>query len=218
MLDNEYKELEKHPDSQIRQDKAAFFEMYKVHLEAIIAECDYYLDRRYEPITNATHRKPKWTIRRDNAKRRRKQIRDNALAYHWQEREGGLIVSWDRDKFMQIAQDRGYFTEEAVTSEVAKELKFDRTRAKVALAKGRFSWGQVLCLGAMFQMTPKEFCDTFLSGYFIDQYGEYRADYENLNKQELLKQVVRTNPLYGIKEDIIDVGADGKPLDEEEWF
>ena len=40
-------------DSQIRQDKVAFLEMYKQHLEALIQECDFCLDRKFEPLSNA---------------------------------------------------------------------------------------------------------------------------------------------------------------------
>lgn len=218
LLGNEYDALEKHPESQIRKDKIAFFEMYVEHLEAIIQECDYWMDRRYEPLSNSYATKPKWTIKKENEKKRKRQILDNAIAYHWQKGDDGLLVSWDRDKFFLIASDRGYQTEEAVTAEVAKELKLDWTRARLALERGRFTWGQVLCLGAWLQMSPREFCDTFLAGYFTEQYGEYRADYENLNKTELLKRAIRTNPLALIKEDVIEVGADGEPIDEEMWF
>lgn len=217
MLNSAYAEAEKHP-SQIRGDKVAFFEMYVTHLEAIIQEIDYWLDRRYEPLSNYNNSKPKWQIKKENEKRRKRQIRDNALAYDWQKSDDGLLVSWDRDKFFHIASDRGYQTEEAVISEVAKELNYDRTRARLALERGRFTWGQVLCLGAMLQMTPREFCDTFLAGYFTEWYGDYIADYENLNKQELLKRAIKANPLLAYEEQHIEVDSDGKPIDEEVWF
>lgn len=218
-LKDEQRKYDKYPHTQTRQDKLTFFEMYKTHLEAMLEEIDYYMDRRFEPLSNCKGGvKTKTSVRKENEIRRKRQVNDKALAYEWQKSSDGLIVSWDRDKFFLIASDRGYQTEEAVVSEVAKEIKCDRTKAKWALDRGRFTWGQVLCLGAMMQMTPREFCDTFLAGYFTEQYGDYRADYENLNKVELLKRAVKANPLYGIEENVIEIGSDGKPLDEEEWF
>lgn len=215
ILKFERKAYERYP-SKIREDKVAFFEMYQAHLESLIEEIDYYLDRRLEPTSNATWVKPVGQIRKENKERRKRQINDNTYAYDWEHR--AEVVGWDRDVFFSIAYDRGYQTEEAVISEVSEELSFSRTKTKLMLDKGRFTWGQVLCLGAMLQMTPKEFCDTFLAGYFVDEYGDYRASYENLNKRELLKKAMRSDPLFGIEKTEIEVGADGRPLDEDTWF
>lgn len=216
-LNHELAELEKFPDSQVRQDKVQFFEMYKQHLEAIIQECDFYLDRRFEPASNAYHRNTKKQIREANERRRKNQILDNARAYKFNNQQG-FEVSWDRDKFFLIANDRGYQTEEAVVSMVGKELRLDRFKAKLSLEDGKFTWGQVLVLGAFMEMTPKEFCDTFLAGYFVEAFGEYRADYEHINKEALLKRARKENPLFDIPKVEIEVGADGAPIDEEDWF
>ena len=212
-------ELEKHPESTIHSDKVAFFGMYASHLQAMIDECDYWLDRRYKPSSKEQSGVTRWLTRKENAERRKTYLRDNRNRIYWEQSEDGLVVSWDRDKFFHIAADRGYQTEELIVSEVQKELELaDRTKAKWLLNKGRFTWGQVLCLGAFLQMTPKEFCDTFLAGYFTEQFGDYRADYENLRKDELLKQAIKSNPMLAYKEEVIEIGADGSPIDEEEWF
>lgn len=218
ILKSTYADAERNPESTIHSDKIAFFEMYKAHIEALIEECDYWMDRRYEPQSNSHKLHPKWMIRKENVERRKRYLRDNRIRIYWQQNEDGLIVSWDRDKFFHIAADRGYQTEELIVSEIARELEIDRTRAKIVLDKGRFTWGQVLCLGAFLQMTPKEFCDTFLAGYFVEQFGEYRADYENLRKDELLKRAIKSNPMLAYPEEVIEIGADGIPIDEEEWF
>ena len=213
LLKQECKSQEKF-DSQIRQDKVAFLEMYKQHLEALIQECDFWLDRRAEPLSNSNGRRHKSVIRGENAKRRKRVIADNRVRYDLAQTKDGFNVSWDRDTFFLVATDRGYQTEEMVISLVGKALNLDRNKARIVLASGRFTWGQVLVLGAEMQMTPREFCDTFMSGYFTEQYGEFRADYENINKLQLLKQAVKSAPQL---EEVV-VGADGKPLDEEVWF
>ena len=48
--------------------------------------------------------------------------------------------------------------------------------AKKLLRTGCFTWGQALVVGALFEMTPKEFADCFMSGYFKEvREGEFRA-------------------------------------------
>lgn len=217
LLKQEYKSQEKF-DSQIRQDKVAFLEMYKQHLEALIQECDFWLDRRAEPLSNSNGRRHKSVIWGENAKRRKRVIADNAVRTRFNATKDEFNVSWDRDTFFLIATDRGYQTEEAVVSMVGKELRLDRLKAKLSLEDGKFTWGQVLVLGAFMEMTPKEFCDTFLAGYFVEAFGEYRADYEHINKEALLKRARKENPLFDIPKVEIEVGADGAPIDEEEWF
>lgn len=179
--------------SYIREDRLAFINLYIAHLEALIGEIDYYLDRRAEPAYDKNKKRSRETIREDNKKRRARVIADNRRVYEWTQsvEQDGLLVSWDRERFLLIAEDRGYFTEEIITTAVAKEINLDVTRARAILQNGRFTWGQVLCLGAFLQMTPKEFCDVFLAGYFVNSYGEYRADYTNLCKGELLKRAIK---------------------------
>lgn len=220
MLKDERKELDNH-QSEIRQDKVYFLELYEKALEAMLKEIDYWLDRRAEPLSNANGEKTKESIRTQNANRRRRFVADSKAQTDMVRAAEriGFSPLWDREKFLLIANDRGYQTEEIVISEIGKELNLDRTRARLALDHGRLTWGQVLALGAMMQMTPKEFCDTFLAGYFTEQFGEYRADPTRINKVEVLKRAVKPQNIFeGIEKVEIDVGADGKPLDEEEWF
>lgn len=86
------------------------------------------------------------------------------------------ISQWDRGVLRAIASDRGYRTEEAVAYALSKELKVYMHNAKQLLKTGCFTWGQALVVGALFEMTPKEFADCFMAGYFREvREGEYRA-------------------------------------------
>lgn len=211
--------------TQVAKDKVAILGVYLTHLEAFIEEIDYWLGKRFEPEENwRKNVKRRWQIREENQQKRKENIAENARLYKWEKSldRDRFLTSWDKEKFLSIATDRGYQTEEALVQAVGKQLNLDRARAIRILENGRFTWGQVLCLGAMLQVTPKEFCDTFLNGYFIDQFGEYRADFDNISQAELLKPPIRPMPI--IEEidlgemETVDVGADGRPLDEEEWF
>ncbi|MBQ1296633.1 MAG: hypothetical protein IIY21_21495 [Clostridiales bacterium] len=212
-----------------REDKIAFLTMYIKHIEALIEEIDYWMARRYEPKRNRVGAHTKEVIQAENAKRRQLYLNDNYAKWNFSKTQDGLYVSWDKDKFDSIARDRGYQTDEMVLSAVAEELRMSRINARLAIQNGRFTWGQVLCLGALMQMTPKEFCDVFLSGYFVERYGEFRAEYDNLDKAQLLKRAAKSESVPQEQEDRspkpdpvfeeIYVDADGRPLGEEdEWF
>lgn len=206
--------------SQISDDKMSFADIYTSHLESIVKEIEYLLSLKIEPRSNKNASNSYKDIRERN-KRVAKEANANRQRVFQLERQianDPLFIAWDRDRFMLIAEDRGYQTEDALVHDVSEELKLDVARTKVLIDKGRFTWGQVLCLGATMQMTPKEFCDVFLAGYFTEQHGEFRADYENLNKMELLRHAIKSDPLFGIKKEIIEVGADGSSVDEEVWF
>lgn len=209
----EYFREQRKVDTLRGRDKIAFFKVYVENLESFIEEIDYWLDRKFEPEEPYNKvRKRKDQIREANKVRHRRMMAEDVRTLRLKraiERDS-LYVSWDKERFLLIAADRGYQTESALVADIAKELVLDRSGVRVLMEKGRFTWGQVLCLGAMFEMTPKEFCDTFLAGYFVEHNGNYRASYENMNKWDLLKNAIRP--------DVIEVGADGKPIDEEEWF
>lgn len=203
--------------TQISDDKVALLQIYINNLEAFLLEIEYWTGRRLEPEANhfKGKQKPKSVIREENyAKKKRIMAEDNRLSYLKAKIENdGLAVSWDKEKFMSIAADRGYQTEGSLIGDIAQELEMDRSGAQLIIDRGRFTWGQVLCLGALLEMTPKEFCDTFLAGFFVDQHGEYRASIEALNKRLLLRRAVAMPKP-------VEVGADGRPLDadEEIWF
>ncbi len=209
-------------DTQRGNDKISFLGIYITHLESFIRDLDYWLNRKFEPEENwKVGPKRKWQIREENQQKRKQNIAENARLYKWEKatERDGFLISWDKARFLRIAADRGYQTEEALIQDVGKELNLDKARAERIIENGRFTWGQVLCLGAMLQITPKEFCDTFLNGYFVDRYGEYRADYDNISRMELLRTPIRPMPMAAEAEPyIIETGADGKPLDEEIWF
>lgn len=200
-------------NTQRGDDKIDFFGIYIAHIEAFIQEIDYWLGRKLEPEGNFRRKRVrKAVILEANKERHRRMMAEDVRTMRLGraiERDS-MYVSWDKERFLLIASDRGYQTEEALIGDIAKELKLDRSGARLLMDKGRFTWGQVLVLGAMFDMTPREFCDTFLAGYFVEQHGEYRASCENVDVTAMLKNAVRP--------DVIEVGADGKPLDEEIWF
>lgn len=98
----------------------------------------------------------------------------------------GNVFQWDKRKLMMVAKDRGYMSEISVAYAIEQELDYPKRAIKTLMDTGKFTWGQVLVIGAMFEMTPKEFCDTFMLGYFVEQGGEWRASFDNIDKNGLL--------------------------------
>lgn len=76
------------------------------------------------------------------------------------------ILSWDSEKLMQIARDRGYYTDIAVKAAIADALDISAISTAMLLNSGKLSWNQCIVIGSLLEMTPKEFCDVFMSGYF----------------------------------------------------
>ena len=104
------------------------------------------------------------------------------------------ILTWDMAKLMQVAGDRGYFTELAVTAAVSEALNISIGGADKLLQSGKMSWGQCMVIGAVFEMTPKEFCDVFMSGYFVEVAdGVFRAQVDDIDN--LLDAPYRAKPM-----------------------
>lgn len=99
------------------------------------------------------------------------------------------IPYWNIGTLQKIALDRGYFTEHGFTAYVAQELQLPYETTKKLLQTGGFTFGQALTLGAFLEMTPKEFCDTFLFHYFRDNFGGYVATVED--KEVLLNKPIK---------------------------
>ena len=103
------------------------------------------------------------------------------------------IVAWSVDTLMQIARDRGYFTETAIIAAVSDALNISLHGAEELLKQGRLSWSQCIIIGAVFEMTPKEFCDTFLHGYFREVAdGVFKAQVDDV--EALLDTPYRAKP------------------------
>lgn len=103
------------------------------------------------------------------------------------------IITWDVERLMSVARDRGYFTEIAVTAAIAEALNITISGAKRMIQSGRLSWGQCMVIGALFEMTPKEFCDIFMSGYFREVAdGVFKAQVDDV--EALLDTPYRAKP------------------------
>lgn len=181
-------EAQRKKPSWIRNNKIELLDIYCENLEGMIAEIDYYLPRSVYDDASKRYRRvhKKEYLERARLKSHDRDLRVNRK--NAMKRDGISGLTWDREKFDLVAADRGYQTEEGVTYAISKQLKMDLAKTSLLLRLGRFTWGQVLVIGAMFRMTPKEFCDIFLAGYFADEYGEYRASFDNLDLSELVKR------------------------------
>ena len=93
------------------------------------------------------------------------------------------VAQWDLNKLRLIARDRGYSSDMSMIAAVRDELNLTIEGTTKLLKSGALSWGQILVVGAFFEMTPIEFCDTFLSGYFREVVdGKWVAVIDNKNE------------------------------------
>lgn len=90
------------------------------------------------------------------------------------------VPTWNRECFDCVCRDRGYQSDSSVALKLSEELGYSTKTIKEMLRTGRMTWGQVLVIGSVFEMTPREFCDSFLYGYFQPRGSDaYRANVEN---------------------------------------
>lgn len=93
---------------------------------------------------------------------------------------GNKLPTWNRKMFMTVAADRGYLSEESVRRAVASKFGLTTKTVEKMFHDGRFTWERLLVLGAMFEMTPREFCGCFLDDYFReDEQGHFVAMVDN---------------------------------------
>ena len=103
------------------------------------------------------------------------------------------VITWDIETLMSVARDRGYFTEIALVATIAEALNISVTGAKAMLQVGKLSWSQCIIIGAVLEMTPKEFCDVFLNGYFKEVAdGVFKAQVDDI--EALLDAPYRAKP------------------------
>lgn len=121
---------------------------------------------------------------------------------------------WNYDAFLTIAEDRGYKVKEALFNDISKELNIPYTHVEKLMRNGRFTWGQVLLLGMMLEMTPREFAETFMRGYFEEiSEGQFRAwgDKEQFEYRPLPR---KEKPTIDEPPEVILVDGDGEPIAE----
>lgn len=104
------------------------------------------------------------------------------------------IVTWDVETLMSVARDRGFYTEVAVVAAIAEALNMTVYGTKQLVESGKLTWSQCIIIGAIFEMTPKEFCDCFLSGYFKEVAdGVFRAKVDDIDN--LLDAPYKAKPM-----------------------
>lgn len=172
------------------EDYIEFLTMYEYHIRCTVDKIKEMIP--IAPKGRSRQRKRRsYIIKRDQ---RGSQIHDNKLKIsRWETKlaKDGLVNLWDREKFMLVAKDRGYYTDHAITSLISRTCKLSIRQVDVLLESGRWSLGQALIIGAEFQMTPKEFAEVFMHGYFKEvSDGHFEASKDNLTEGATLYQIV----------------------------
>lgn len=97
------------------------------------------------------------------------------------------ILDWERSRLDTIARTRGFRTKDGLDYAVANELGITMRSATRIINNGKMTWGQCILIGAMLEMTPKEFCDVFMYDYFKETpSGDFRAQISEEDKKRIL--------------------------------
>ena len=137
------------------------------------------LDKNYEPKRYVVKTKCKPNIINDSYKQSMNII--NQLE---------PLETWDFNTLRKIANGRGYMTDAIIIASVAQALGITYAATYKMLKTGKLTWGQILVIGSLFELTPAEFCDVFLHGYFhefVD--GKWTAHIDDEDKAKYLTKI-----------------------------
>lgn len=179
-------------------ENARYLRIHQYTARAVIEAC---LERQkfvVKPKTRKRVPKPKYykfvKLHYQSKREEYVRVRRERLAYiRWQQSIevrslGGLF---DREKFMNVARSKGFLSDISIYCRTADALDCLQVQAKHLLKTGKLTWGQVLTLGAVYEMTPKEFADTFMSGYFKEVTdGVYKATLDSVPDDLVDKSVL----------------------------
>lgn len=129
--------------------------------------------------------------RLSNARKRWRVYKSYDKPYSIDYQQTIAVTTWDEAKFRAVTKDRGFFDDATTAAIISETLDCSLIMANKIIRTGRLTFNQCLVLGSLFEMTPKEFCDVFLNGYFreIGESGVYRAYVED--PQALLRKPTR---------------------------
>lgn len=191
------------------EDKREYVNKLYVHEEAVIRLIDELLEEKQSKPNNPGYRyyvdprkRAGWYNPRADWKRTHPHVRPpKRLKKHgdkWDaidssnQKVARLMVKmqampkWDYERLKFIARDRGYSTELSIAAAISDAIGISISSAKSVLKSGRMPWSYILTIGALFEMTPLEFCDVFLNGYFeeaVDGKWVASQEYADLMKQ-----------------------------------
>lgn len=98
--------------------------------------------------------------------------------------------AWDKEKFKKVAESRGVHTDAVLYAMIAEELMTSVGHARAIVSNGKMTWGEIILIAALFEMTPAEFCDCFLSEVFDEVVdGKWVATVDDDNKDALRARV-----------------------------
>lgn len=97
------------------------------------------------------------------------------------------ILDWDRSRLDAVARSRGFRTQDGIDYVIAKELELSIRSATRLINNGKMTWGQCVLIAALFEMTPREFCDVFMYNLFKETPGgDFRAEISDEDRYRIL--------------------------------
>lgn len=105
---------------------------------------------------------------------------------------------YSKETLLKVAKDRGYMTKRSVANALSMLLFTSVGIADRKITKGNFTKEECEAIGSFFEMTMKEYYDTFMNGLFvINREGHYICHVPSVT--EHLNPPNEEDPLKAIK-------------------
>lgn len=129
--------------------------------------------------------KPRKSTQRRN--RLNIQTYQNFMRWTNEQEKKGLGELWNKEEFDKVCANRGYVTDIMIRFMISNETGCDMLQARFMHENGCFTWLQIMLIGACLQLTPTEFAECFMSGYFKEiGNGLYQATYDKIPKEAVI--------------------------------
>lgn len=157
------------------------------------------------PKPRRKKRKPRASIyRKNNFKRytsdqrkweKYRDMRKSFLKWQQHQERQSLGELWNKEAFISICASRGYVSELMIQQLISMQTDSTMTQSRYMLDNGCFTWLQIMLIGAALQLTPTEFAECFMSGYFKEiGNGLYQATYDKIPAEAIVSEPIFESP------------------------
>lgn len=128
------------------------------------------------------------------------------------------LSTFNLESLRRIGYDRGYITNLTLEAAIAEQLGMTVESVRVLLCNGKLKWEVIFIIADMLEMTPAEFCDTFLNGLFRETVpGKWTAVLpDNFTPEEYRKKNKKATEQRPIDDSAFEIEEEDEAVYEDD--